>query len=88
MFLIQINTKPYIVTVIYNPANIYLLKVNNRNTKKMCEIYSKLKIKHQNDVNDISTSKYLPFTLYNSYLRLRINRLLFIAPFKQLAPNS
>ena len=21
-----------------NPANIYLLKVNNRNTRKMCEI--------------------------------------------------
>ena len=27
------------------PANIYLLKVNNRNTRKRCEIYSKLTIK-------------------------------------------
>ena len=27
------------------PANIYLLKVNNRNTRKRCEISSKLKIK-------------------------------------------
>ena len=27
------------------PANIYLFKVNNRNTTKMCEICSKLTIK-------------------------------------------
>ena len=27
------------------PTNIYLFKVNNRNTRKMCEIYSKLTIK-------------------------------------------
>ena len=27
------------------PANIYLCKVNNRNTKKRCEICSKLTIK-------------------------------------------
>ena len=27
-----------------NPANIYLFKVNNRNTRKMCEICSKLTI--------------------------------------------
>ena len=27
------------------PANVYLLKVNNRNTIKKCEIYSKLTIK-------------------------------------------
>ena len=31
-----------------NPANIYLFKVNNRNTRKRCEIYSKL------DVNDVA----------------------------------
>ena len=28
-----------------NPAGIYLLKVNNRNTRTRCEIYSKLTIK-------------------------------------------
>ena len=28
-----------------NPANIYLLKVNNRNTRRKCEICSKLTIK-------------------------------------------
>ena len=29
----------------YCPANIYLIKVNNRNTRKRCEIFSKLTIK-------------------------------------------
>ena len=28
-----------------HPGNIYLLKVNNRNTRKRCEIHSKLTIK-------------------------------------------
>ena len=32
------------------PANIYLLKVNNRNTRKRREMYSKLKIKTPDDV--------------------------------------
>ena len=35
------------------PVSIYLLKVNNRNTTKGCETYSKLTQKRQNDVNDI-----------------------------------
>ena len=30
---------------IWNPANIYLFKAINRNTRKSCEIYSKLTIK-------------------------------------------
>ena len=34
-----------VVLITVYPTNIYLLKVNNRNTRKMCEIYSKLKIK-------------------------------------------
>ena len=29
------------------PGNIYLFKVNHRNTRKTCEIYSKLTIKTQ-----------------------------------------
>ena len=29
----------------YDPTGIYLLKVNNRNTRKRCEISSKLTIK-------------------------------------------
>ena len=40
----------YMITDIYqnenhNPAYIYLLKVNNRNTKRKCEICSKLAVK-------------------------------------------
>ena len=35
------------------PANIFLFKVNIRNTRKKCKICSKLTIKHQNNVNDI-----------------------------------
>ena len=31
----------------YEPAIIYLFKVNNRNIRKRCEIYSKLTIKSQ-----------------------------------------
>ena len=31
--------------VLDNPANIYLFKVNNKNTRKWCEICSKLTIK-------------------------------------------
>ena len=33
-----------------NPAHIYLFKVNNRNTRKTCEIWLKLTIKQQNDI--------------------------------------
>ena len=34
-------------------ANIFLFKVTKRNTRKRCEICSKLAIKHQNDVMDV-----------------------------------
>ena len=37
-------------SLLWNPRNIYLFKVNNRNTRKRCEICLKLTIKHQNDV--------------------------------------
>ena len=35
----------FLLILISFSANIYLFKVNNRNTRKMCEICSKLKIK-------------------------------------------
>ena len=37
----------HLITVLskQNPAAIYLLKVNNRNTRTMCEVCSKLTIK-------------------------------------------
>ena len=37
----------------WNPANIYLFKVNNRNNRKRCEICLKLTIKQQNDVIEV-----------------------------------
>ena len=33
------------IIIIINPTNIYLFKLNNRNTRKRCEICSKLTIK-------------------------------------------
>ena len=39
------------------PAGIYLLKVNNRNTRTRCEICSKLIIKYQN--NALASFRYL-----------------------------
>ena len=43
---IQNQLSPLITSIlIYNPAAIYLLKVNNRNTITRCEICSKLTIK-------------------------------------------
>ena len=40
-----LNEKDGIWIVINNPVSIYLLKVNNRNTRARCEICSKLTIK-------------------------------------------
>ena len=49
-----INAGPKVVPM--NPANNYMFKVNNKNTRSRCEICSKLTIKtperrHENDVN-------------------------------------
>ena len=41
MFFVPFDTK----IICINPVNIYLYKVNNRNTTKRCEIFSKLTIK-------------------------------------------
>ena len=35
----------FIIVLLYIPAGIYLLKVNNRSTRTRCEICSKLTIK-------------------------------------------
>ena len=37
----------------YLTADVFLFKVNNRNIRKRCEIYSKLTIKHKNDVTGV-----------------------------------
>ena len=44
------------------PANLYLFKVKNKNTRKRCEICLKLTIKHQNDVIDVNLA-FLLLTL-------------------------
>ena len=50
-FLIRfLNSKTWIGPF---SENIYLFKVNNRNTRKRCETCSQLTIKHQNDVFDV-----------------------------------
>ena len=36
------------------PANIYLFKINNRNTRKRCEICSKITIKAPDHRGDVS----------------------------------
>ena len=47
------NYRTLSVSVYTNPANINLFKVSNRNTRKRCETWSKLTIKHQNEIIDI-----------------------------------
>ena len=55
-FSICSSSRKYFTDVVYthtysiNPANIYLLKVNNRKFRKRCEVCSKLAIKNVNDV--------------------------------------
>ena len=36
---------PLYIELLWNPANLYLFKFNNRTTRKGCEMYSKLTIK-------------------------------------------
>ena len=43
------------------PAGIYLLKVNNRNTRTRCEICSKLTIKIPDDANVLTASFWYPY---------------------------
>ena len=53
----------------YNPEIIYLFKVNNRNTRKKCEICSNLQQRHQNDVmKDILVSLLLTLNILHTFL--------------------
>ena len=36
-----------------HPTNIYLFKINNRNTRKWYKTYSNLTIRYPNDINDV-----------------------------------
>ena len=47
-------------------SSIYLFKVNNRNTREMCQICSKLTIKKPDDVNDlVLMSLLLPLNIFH-----------------------
>ena len=48
------------------PANIYLFKFNNRNTRNRCKIFLKLTLKHQNDAIDIT--RYIKENIIKCYL--------------------
>ena len=43
--VLKLALQPIILSHEDDPANIYMFKVNNRNTRKRCEICSKLAIK-------------------------------------------
>ena len=45
MDIMKYRIKQHIIILIGDPANIYLFKVNNRSSRKRCEIFSKLIIK-------------------------------------------
>ena len=50
-------------------AGNYLFKVNNRNTRKRCEIYSKLIKEHQNDVTDaVLVFVLLTLNIFHTFL--------------------
>ena len=50
MLLVLVYGLPFLKFGVYNPANICLFKINNRNTRKKYEICSKLAMKTTEDV--------------------------------------
>ena len=56
----------------YNPANVYLLKVNNRNTIKRCKVRSKLTIKTPEQRQWLVLVSFLFFLLL--FLLLTLNK--------------
>ena len=48
------------------PTDIYLFKVNNKNTKTMCEISSKLTIKKNSDVINVLMSFSLTMNIFHT----------------------
>ena len=43
--MLWVFLEKYLTTLVMDPADIYLFKVNNGNTSTMCEICSKITIK-------------------------------------------
>ena len=53
-------TKKDVVNDFYLPCNIYLFKVNKRNTRKRCEIWLMLTIRHRSDVFTVNFEHISP----------------------------
>ena len=56
MLNVVLNLFKVVIKGTMSPANIYLFKVNNRNTKRRCEICSKLTIKTPERLHFFSVS--------------------------------
>ena len=90
LLLVEIQSRDVSVSkilfIIQNPVNIYLFKVNNRNTRKKCKIRSKLTIKTPERREYLCESLFLskaaglrPFfmfhTFFSVFLLLNLNRI-------------
>ena len=65
------NANVKITKIRIYPVGIYLLKVNNENSRTMCVIYSKLtKKRHQNNLIDMRTLRNIDIALVSLYLFL------------------
>ena len=51
---------------VWDPANIYLFKFNNRNTKKRCEIYPKLTLKKVEKRSYVSFDNFKIFDIFSN----------------------
>ena len=58
-----------LIAALGSPAGNYLFKINNRNTRKMCEICSKLIIRHQNSaIGVVLVSVLLTLNIFHTIL--------------------
>ena len=81
VFIIDNKVSIRMLTDVEWPANIYLFKVNNRTTRKRCEICSKSKTKQQNDVTDIFLMfLLLTLNLFLVFLLLTLNNISWAVP--------
>ena len=75
----SLNLKNLIRWYTLLPTSIYLFKPNDGNTRTMCEIYPKSKVRHQNDFIDV-IPVFLMCTLNKLHILLRY----FFVDFEQI----
>ena len=63
---ITLNDLPQVL--LYAPVNIYLFTVDNRNTRKKCEICSKLTVRHQNNIDVVQVSLLLTLNIFHTFI--------------------